>query len=609
MDKKLAQIEASSGYHIQISESYLSGLKSVHLNGIQVQKESDTLARLENLELDLNIWGFLSGKRLISSLEMHHGYVRKIKTYQKDTLSKTDTVKNDSRNLSDLPGRAYAVFQKYFPGEVSLYDFKVQYQDSIGFIQAKVDSILSMDKVFTGSLQLSDGIEEQDWIVSGEMESGIKVKCAPLVKKAMPVLSSRIATDLRLDSFSFYIHTTESKNGQFAFQADAQIEGLKLYHEKVSSDTIQFPFLRTRTQWRIHDGLVELDSNSTFTCNHVQGNYQLLFSIDQNQPVYGLGINTRMIAADSFFASLPGGAFDETRNLKAKGKLSYHLKFFLDGKQPDDVIFESGIDKENFGIISYPGIPLNLMNAPFEHSVYENNKLVRKFPVGTENPNFTPLDQVPKYLIEAILCSEDPSFFVHRGFIQEAFRESIAENYKSKSFKRGGSTISMQLVKNVFLSRKKTVFRKIEEALIVWLIENQRLSSKERMMEVYVNIIEWGPNVYGIKEASEYYFDKRVDDLTLSECIYLATIIPRPKKFAWAFEKDGSMKSYLKEQHLFLMRRMAQKEYLTTNDTAGYEVNVNIKGKAKELIQPDSDEDRKLFDFIPDLLELIPNLD
>src|SRR6476620_7713093 len=115
--------------------------------------------------------------------------------------------------------------------------------------------------------------------------------------------------------------------------------------------------------------------------------------------------------------------------------------------------------------------------------------------------------------------SEDPSFMSHRGFITAAFKESITKNIKTKKFTRGASTISMQLIKNVFLTREKTLSRKLEEILLVYVLENNRISSKDRMLEVYFNIIEWGPNVYGIGEAAQFYFQKKPSDLTLNECL------------------------------------------------------------------------------------------
>jgi len=101
-------------------------------------------------------------------------------------------------------------------------------------------------------------------------------------------------------------------------------------------------------------------------------------------------------------------------------------------------------------------------------------------------------------------------------------------NIKERRFARGGSTITMQLVKNVFLNRNKTIARKMEEILLVWLIENQQLCSKERMFEVYLNIIELGPHIYGANEAAHFYFNKDASKLTLPESIFIASIIPRP---------------------------------------------------------------------------------
>ena len=100
----------------------------------------------------------------------------------------------------------------------------------------------------------------------------------------------------------------------------------------------------------------------------------------------------------------------------------------------------------------------------------------------------------------------------------------------------------MQLVKNVFLNRNKNIARKLEEALIVWLIETNRLTSKARMFEVYLNIAEWGPMVYGIREAADFYFSKRPSQLTLEECIYLASIIPKPKHFMTSFTNSGQLR-------------------------------------------------------------------
>lgn len=146
----------------------------------------------------------------------------------------------------------------------------------------------------------------------------------------------------------------------------------------------------------------------------------------------------------------------------------------------------------------------------------------------------------------SVLQSGDGAFFYHRGFLPDALREALIYDLQVHCFAHGGSTITMQLVKNVFLTKKKNFARKLEEALIVWPIETEHLTSKERMYEVYLNIAEWAPIVYGIREASDFYFNKRPSQLTLEESIFLASIIPKPKYFRNSFTKEMRLRKIRK---------------------------------------------------------------
>jgi hypothetical protein len=184
------------------------------------------------------------------------------------------------------------------------------------------------------------------------------------------------------------------------------------------------------------------------------------------------------------------------------------------------------------------------------------------------------------------MTAEDPSFYTNHGFVEEAIRKSLATDFKDKKFKRGGSTISMQLVKNAFLSREKTLARKIEEILIVWMIENNRIMTKDRMLEVYFNIIEWGRNVYGIGEASRYYFGRTPSGLTLGESIYLASIVPNPKAGLYAFLPDGSLRPGLAGYFNLIGKLMAIKGH-TEQDSSGYGFySVRLKESLRKGIGP-----------------------
>ncbi|RYE54639.1 MAG: penicillin-binding protein, partial [Sphingobacteriales bacterium] len=146
----------------------------------------------------------------------------------------------------------------------------------------------------------------------------------------------------------------------------------------------------------------------------------------------------------------------------------------------------------------------------------------------------------------------------------------------------------MQLVKNVFLSRQKTLARKAEEILIVWLIENNNLITKNRMLEVYFNIIEMGQNVYGIGEATRHYFGKTPSQLNIGEGIFLAHIVPRPKIAMYKFRGDGGLKDYLYPYFKYIGNIMA-KRGLIPRDTSGYGFySVQLREGLRQYLLPDS---------------------
>ena len=162
----------------------------------------------------------------------------------------------------------------------------------------------------------------------------------------------------------------------------------------------------------------------------------------------------------------------------------------------------------------------------------------------------------------------------------------------------------MQLVKNLFLTRKKTIARKLEELLIVWLIENNNLISKDRMFEIYLNVIEWGPMVYGASEASHYYFNKDISKINLAEAIYLASIVPRPKLFKYNFDKDKHLREWLAQYYKVVSQILLRKEKITQEQFDNLIPDVQLKGPAKfELMSPDSIPKDSLLLFDDEILK------
>jgi membrane peptidoglycan carboxypeptidase len=191
---------------------------------------------------------------------------------------------------------------------------------------------------------------------------------------------------------------------------------------------------------------------------------------------------------------------------------------------------------------------------------------------------------MPRYLPTVVMHGEDYAFYRHKGFFPEAFHRSLVENINTRKFARGASTLSMQVVKNVFLNQDKTMARKLEEILIVWLIENNHLASKARMLEVYLNIIEWGPNIYGITEASRFYFIKEPPALTLSECIFLTYIIPSPKHIRDNFNGLRPKRPYY-DFFDDAVKRLRRRGIISSWEASRAHPDVNLRGAVVRHLQ------------------------
>lgn len=161
---------------------------------------------------------------------------------------------------------------------------------------------------------------------------------------------------------------------------------------------------------------------------------------------------------------------------------------------------------------------------------YRENEWKREGKKYRIQQKWVSLSRISPYLIKAVLIAEDDKFWSHEGFDYEALQKAIEKDIKAKKFKLGGSTISQQLVKNLYLSPSKNPIRKIREAIITWRME--RDLSKKRILELYLNVAEWGDGgIFGIETASWHYYGKTASDLNPEEAARLAAVLPNPRKF------------------------------------------------------------------------------
>jgi monofunctional glycosyltransferase len=176
-------------------------------------------------------------------------------------------------------------------------------------------------------------------------------------------------------------------------------------------------------------------------------------------------------------------------------------------------------------------------------------------PLCPGSANYVPLRSISPNVRHAVIVSEDSAFYQHNGFDLQELQNSIDENLKEGKIVRGGSTITQQLAKNVYLSGEKSFFRKMREALITSQLE--KILKKDEILERYLNVVEFGPEVYGIKQASQYYFSKAPASLTVLEGAWLAFLLPNPKKYSQSYRKRELTK-FARSQVSTIIKRMAR---------------------------------------------------
>jgi monofunctional biosynthetic peptidoglycan transglycosylase len=168
---------------------------------------------------------------------------------------------------------------------------------------------------------------------------------------------------------------------------------------------------------------------------------------------------------------------------------------------------------------------------------------------------WTPYAAISPALKRAVLVSEDVNFFSHHGFALDEMQSALEDALRDRELPRGASTITQQLAKNLWLSRSRNPLRKAKEAVLTWQIE--RRLSKRRILELYLNVVEFGPGVYGVGAASQRYFAKPPADLDESEAAQLAAVLPSPS--TW---RPGSASPGYRRRVAAIERRMERAAFL-----------------------------------------------
>ncbi len=585
---------------VKIGSAKFTGLSSLAFTEISVvPEERDSLAHIQRVELDVRFWPLLAGKIGLSGMTLENGLIQVIK---RDSLTNIDFLlhrKRDSTatgiedtasettrrtNLADVAENLIDNILSKIPDDLNINNLEFRGVD-VGndTINLLTQTAVIKNENVSSTIKLNGNLAI--WHVAGTADPGDREYNLALYAEGqngrprpieLPYIQKKYNLKLQADTLRAELRDVDRSRGEFRLEGAGSVRNLRINHPAIARTDVLVSRAAIDANLFVGENYVGVDSSSTLHLGEISARPFIKYTLPDKTSSTGQGkqfdvqLHTDPLDAQAIFNSFPQGLFESLEGMQVSGKLKYDLAFRFDTALPDSVKFNSSLTQDNFKVIKMGRTDFAAINKPFVYTPYEKGKPVRDIIVGPENPDYTPLNQISPDLRNALLTSEDYNFFTHNGFNEKAFRVSIATNFKEKSFKRGASTISMQLVKNAFLSRNKTLSRKIEEILIVWLIENEHIVSKERMYEVYLNIIEWGKNIYGIGEAARYYFAKSPADLNLGESIFLAFVVPRPKAALNWFVPDGTLQVRNVRGYFKLIGRIMARRGLATPDSGAY---------------------------------------
>lgn len=577
ISKAKAKAKREYNLDVKIGDAHFIGTNTVSFSNITIVPEQrDSLLRIEHFEVSVKLLPLILGNVKLADVKLQNGLLNLtskngVRNFDFLFKKKKDSTATKSKlGLNDLADNLVNQVLYKIPDNLDMKNFLVSFADDSNQVKLLTRTARIKDGDLTSTILVNDN--EATWHLSGIMQPSdkhIDVKFyADAGKVEFPLVEKKFHLKLNFDTLTARLNKVEHGSDQTQIYTYCAIRNLLINHPAISPNNIVVQQGAIDANLFFGPKYISLDSSSVVYLKKITAHPYIKYTLRPTK-IFVVKMHTDWTGAQDMVNSLPQGMFDELEGIRVAGKLHYNMHLFLDTSNPDDVQFESGMAQQGFQVLGYGKTDLSRLNREFTYIPYEKGKPMPARFIGASNPNYTPLQDISPNLRNAVMTAEDPSFYTNHGFVIESIRRSIAEDVKEHRFKRGGSTISMQLIKNAFLVRQKTLARKIEEILIVWIIENGHIMTKDRMLEVYFNIIEWGRNIYGIGEASHYYFGKAPSELTIGESIYLASIVPHPKTGLFDFEPDGSLR-YRLHGYFRLIGNLMASRGLAQRDSSNY---------------------------------------
>jgi len=346
-----------------------------------------------------------------------------------------------------------------------------------------------------------------------------------------------------------------SPEGVLDLTASGRLERLTLLQPALAPDPVQDMDLGWRGEVRLDLARHRLEiKDAGLSIEGVRA--ELAGSLESNADDLRVAFRLRVpkTPCQSLLSAAPRALLPQLQGLRLGGTMGLDARVDFDTSAPKDAQVEWNLHNECSVLETPEEIDPERFRQAFTRLVMDAKGNPAELMTGPTTSEWVPIGEITPYMETALVVCEDSRFFSHHGFDDKAISNSIGDNLRAGHFVRGASTLSMQLAKNLYLSREKTLSRKLQEAVFTLLLE-ERLS-KQDILELYLNVVEFGPGIYGIRDAAMHYFNAHPGELSLGQALYLGSVLPAPKKNH--FQPDGALRKHWAE-HLQLLMRVAHK--------------------------------------------------
>lgn len=343
------------------------------------------------------------------------------------------------------------------------------------------------------------------------------------------------------------------------------LENLALRAERLARETILVPRIAAHGTLRgaVDGGSFEVEgAELQIGQAHLEG--RVLVARTGDEVVFDAGLRAPLVGCQALLDSAPRALLGPVADMQWTGTFSLDAAVRAESSALDKMNvlwkFDNGCR-----ITAVPSeLDPERFRGPFTLEVVGAGGVLQMLEFGPGSDRFVPSEDLSPYLETALLVTEDGRFHRHKGFDDRAIESAIRDNVRAGAFVRGASTLSMQLAKNLYLSRTKTLSRKLQEAALTMLLEQN--FTKRELMELYLNVVEFGPGIYGIGPAAAYYFGQTPGQLTPAQAFFIASLLPAPT--VQHFNAEGRLSASRWRHVQSLLRIAHQRQRLNDDELA-----------------------------------------